>query len=53
MVNDKSKCAFQNCDEIGTRKRQHHRDGCVYRYCADHDPLEDENAAFRFAEVDG
>lgn len=50
MVNDKSKCAFLDCDEIGTRKRQHERDGCIYRYCADHDRL-DTDQSFAFTEV--
>ena len=45
-------CDFNGCDADGPLKRQSNRDGMIHRYCAEHDPLEDENAAFRFQEVD-
>lgn len=46
----RNKCAFAGCDDAGTLKRQSHRNGEIYRYCPDHDPLESD-AAFGFKEV--
>lgn len=50
MVNDMSKCAYLNCDEAGTHKRMSERHGVIYRFCVDHDPVDDDRA-FRFTVV--
>lgn len=44
-------CAFPNCDADAPRRRQSERNGNIYRYCADHDPLESDRS-FAFTEVE-
>lgn len=46
-------CAFAGCEERDDLvARQSERNGEIYRYCADHDPLADDQQAFAFSEVD-
>lgn len=45
------KCSFAKCDAEGERVRQSERNGDIYHYCPDHDPLESDHA-FAFSEVD-
>lgn len=46
------KCSYAMCPERDSLvKRRSERNGEIYHYCEDHDPLE-SNAAFGFSEVD-
>lgn len=45
------KCAYAKCGiSDGLVKRRSERNGDVYHYCEDHDPL-DNDASFGFSEV--
>jgi hypothetical protein len=47
-----SKCSYYACQNAATVERMNVPDGETYRYCNDHDPMDDPVVADYFEEVD-